>query len=483
MSEEKTGWPRLPDTTQVFAESAKDGRSIWFIGEDDDPANLLTEAGVSPDWLKANPVTGRAKRTALLAGRDGDLAGAALGIGNGEAGEPCGPSELLVGKLAKSLPAGNYRLATPEGAKAELAAIAWGLGAYQFQRYRGKGEDSPVPRLAIPAGADAQRIAAIVEGVWFGRDLINTPASDMGPDDLEAAARLLAKRHGANISVTTGDELLTKNLPMIHAVGRASDRAPRLLDLSWQPASGGADLKTVTLVGKGITFDTGGLDLKPAAGMALMKKDMGGAASALALAHMIMALQLPVNLRVLIPAAENSVAGNAFRPSDILTSRSGRTVEIGNTDAEGRLVLADALTLGGEANPDLMISLATLTGAARVALGPDLPAFFCDDDDFANSAARHGDAIGDPVWRMPFWRGYESRFDSQVADMNNISDGPFAGAITAALFLRRFAGNAGRYAHIDLYGWRPSSKPLGPKGGEPHAARMLMNLLSEECAS
>ncbi|MBU1212753.1 MAG: leucyl aminopeptidase family protein [Alphaproteobacteria bacterium] len=466
-------------------------RPIWLIGDGDDPAVVLTDAGISPQWLQAATVSPKSKRVALLAGRDGNLAGAALGIGDGKAGEPCGPSDLLIGLLPGVLPAGDYHVANPNAETAELAAVAWGLGAYRFQRYRGnsnganganggKGATPANARLRLPEGIDRARIDAIVEAVWFGRDLINTPASDMGPDDLEAASRLLADRHGGRLAVTSGDELLAKNFPMIHAVGRASDRAPRLIDLTWQPATGGPDLRTVTLVGKGITFDTGGLDLKPAAGMLLMKKDMGGAASALALAHMIMALQLPLRLRVLIAAAENSVAGNAFRPGDVLTSRSGRTVEIGNTDAEGRLVLADALTLGGEAKPDLMISLATLTGAARVALGPDLPAFFTDDEAFAAAVARHGAAIGDPVWRMPFWRGYEARFDSEVADMNNVSDGPFAGAITAALFLRRFAGNARRYAHIDLYGWRPAQTPLGPKGGEPHAARMLLNVLSEE---
>jgi len=493
MSDAMAAWPRIPDTTEVYATSASHARPVWLIADGDDPAAAITEAGISADWLKANALSGKAKRTALLAGSDGSLAGAVLGAGDGNAGEPCGPSELLLGLLPNALPAGDYRLATPNPDTAELAAIAWGLGSYRFQRYRGTGNGGTVggtvggkpaaAKLVVPDGVDAGRVAAIVEGVWFGRDLINTPASDMGPADLEAAARLLAERHGAKISVVTGDELLTKNLPMIHAVGRASDRPPRLIDLSWEPPSGGSGLKTVTLVGKGITFDTGGLDLKPAAGMLIMKKDMGGAASALALAHMIMSLQLPVRLRVLIASAENAVSGNAFRPGDILTSRSGRTVEIGNTDAEGRLVLADALTLGGESRPDLMISLATLTGAARVALGPDLPAFFTDDDAFAETVARHGTAIGDPVWRMPFWRGYEARFDSEIADMNNVSDGPFAGAVTAALFLRRFAGNAKRYAHIDTFGWRPAPTSLGPKGGEPHAARMLLNVLGEETAA
>lgn len=483
MCAEKADWPRIPSATRVFAAEAPEARPIWLLKEDEDPAAALADANVSPDWLQATAISGKAQKTALVAGRDGSLSGAVLGVGDGDAGQPCGPSELLVGLLPITLPAGDYRLAAPSTDTAELATISWGLGAYRFNRYRGNAEDCEQPRLLIPEGVDKARVAAIVEGVWLGRDLINTPASDMGPEDLEATARLMAETHGAELSVITGDDLLTANLPMIHAVGRASDRPPRLIDLSWQPPSAGADLKSVTLVGKGICFDTGGLDLKPPNAMLLMKKDMGGAASALALAHMIMALRLPLRLRVLIPAAENSVAGNAFRPSDILTSRNGKTVEVGNTDAEGRLVLADALALGGEAEPDLMISLATLTGAARVALGPDLPALFTDCDRLADSLVGQGLSIGDPVWRMPFWRGYEARFDSEVADMNNVSDGPFAGAITAALFLRRFAGKAQRYAHVDLYGWRPSATALGPKGGEPHAARALLNVLSEEVLS
>jgi leucyl aminopeptidase len=483
MSAEKPGLLRIPDASHLFAQEASGARPIWLLREDDDPAAVFAGTDVSPEWLKAASVSGKMRRSALLAGRDGSLAGAVLGIGDGAKGEPCGPSELLLGLLPASLPAGDYRLVEPQPSTAELAAIAWGLGAYRFRRYRGNGNDKESPRLVIPQGVARDRVTAIVEGVWLGRDLINTPAADMGPADLEAMARVLAERHGGSLVVTTGDDLLASNLPMIHAVGRASDRPPRLIDLKWRPKASGKVLKTLALVGKGICFDTGGLDLKPAAAMLLMKKDMGGAASALALAHMIMSLELPLDLRVLIPAAENSVAGNAFRPGDILTSRLGKTVEVGNTDAEGRLVLADALALASEARPDLMISLATLTGAARVALGPDLPAFFSDDDAFAAAVARHGDAVGDPVWRMPLWRGYESRFESEVADMNNVSESPFAGAIIAALFLARFAGGARRYAHLDMFGWRPSANALGPNGGEPHAARALLNVLSEEVMS
>lgn len=481
MSGGETSWPRFPDVMKVFTEKAPKALPIWQVPENADLSAIDVALGQGSRWLKSIGFSGKARRTALIPGQEGALAGAVLGTGDGHAGEPCGPSELLLGSLSRTLPEADYRLASAQGTNPELAAIAWGLGAYRFRRYRRVGDDR-VPRLVLPEATDTNRIKAVVEGVWFGRDLINTPASDMGPAELEASARLLAEHHGATLEVTTGEDLLTRNLPMIHAVGRASVEPPRLIDMQWRPSTA-SPLKSVTLVGKGICFDTGGLDIKPPNAMLLMKKDMGGAASALALAHMIMALELPVTLRVLIPAAENSVSGNAFRPGDVLTSRLGKTVEIGNTDAEGRLVLADALALADEDGPDLMISLATLTGAARVALGPDLPALFTDDDDLAAAISSHGLDIGDPVWRLPLWRGYNAKLDSEVADMNNVSDGPFAGAITAALFLRKFVTKARRYAHVDLYGWRPVTRPLGSKGGEPHAARALLASLSNEVVS
>lgn len=481
MSGGETSWPRFPDVMKAFTDDASEALPIWLVPENADLSAIDDALGQGSRWLKSIGFSGKARRTAIIPGVEGALAGAVIGTGDGHAGEPCGPSELLLGLLSRTLPEADYRLASAQGTNAELAAIAWGLGAYRFRRYRGVGEDR-APRLVLPEATDRNRVKAVVEGVWFGRDLINTPASDMGPAELEAGARLLAEHHGATLEVTTGEDLLTRNLPMIHAVGRASVEPPRLIDIKWRPSTA-SSLKTVTLVGKGICFDTGGLDIKPPNAMHLMKKDMGGAASALALAHMIMALELPVALRVLIPAAENSVSGNAFRPGDVLTSRLGKTVEIGNTDAEGRLVLADALALADEDGPDLVISLATLTGAARVALGPDLPALFTDDDDLAAAISSQGLDIGDPVWRLPLWRGYNAKLDSEVADMNNVSDGPFAGAITAALFLRRFVSKARRYAQLDLYGWRPVTRPLGSKGGEPHAARALLATLSNEVVS
>jgi leucyl aminopeptidase len=431
----------------------------------------LTEAQRA--WVEAASFKGNGNRHLLLPGSEGALAGVAFGIG--ESCDPMAKPELLLGQLAGVLPEGLYHLAS-EVEDAELAAVAWGLGAYRFRRYKTGNAEAGAARLKLPQGADLARVLAIVDGVWLGRDLINTPAGDLGPQELEDAARQLARRHGAELASIVGDELLAQNFPMIHAVGRASSRPPRLIDLTW----GRADAPKVTLVGKGICFDTGGLDIKPPASMLLMKKDMGGAAAVLAVAHAAMATGLDVRLRVLIPAAENSVSGNAFRPGDVLTSRAGKTVEIGNTDAEGRLVLADALALADEERPDWLVSFSTLTGAARVALGPDLPPLYTDDDSLAGALAGAGLRVGDPVWRMPFWTGYESSLDSPVADMNNVSDGPFAGSVTAALFLRRFVSRARRFAHLDIYGWRPAPKPLGPRGAEVQGARAMLEVLREK---
>ena len=472
---ETTAWT----ASSVFASADEPAPSVpvYLAGQGAD-AQKLGLAAPQSAWLDAQKFLGAAKKAMLLPDADGRLTGVVLGAGDGKGGEPSGPSELLLGQLASSLPAGLYRLAN-QPAEAELAAIAWGLGSYRFTRYRAsdrKKSEAPRAQLVIPGGVDAARVANIVEAIWFGRDLINTPASDMGPDELEQAARDIAGRHGASISVIKGDGLLKHNFPMIHAVGRAHPRAPRLIDIAWGPL----DAEKITLVGKGITFDTGGLDIKPPSAMLIMKKDMGGAATALALGHMIMGQKLKCRLRILLPVAENSISGDAFRPGDILKSRAGYTVEIGNTDAEGRLVLADALALADEESPKSIFVFATLTGAARTALGPDLPAFFTDDDAFASTLTPLSARIGDPVWRLPLWDGYRRHLDSDVADMNNVWDTPFAGAITAALFLRRFVKNAGRFAHFDLYGWRTSARPLGPKGGEPQTARAVMEFLRAE---
>ena len=379
------------------------------------------------------------------------------------------------GALPGLLPPGIYRFAnTPHDTR--LAALAFALGSYRFSRYR--KNDAPGVRLVPPDGVDIADIARMAEAATLARDLINTPSNDMGPEELALAAAELAKRFGASFSVIVGDELTRQNFPLIHAVGMASPRAPRLIDLSW----GDPGHPKVTLVGKGVCFDTGGLDLKPSSGMLIMKKDMGGAANVLALAQMVMDAKLKVRLRVLIPAVENAVAGNAFRPLDIFTSRKGLTVEIGNTDAEGRLVLADALALACEEKPDLLIDLGTLTGAARVALGPDLPPFYTNDETLALDVAAHAKAENDPLWRLPLWPPYDSWLDSKVANINNAPSGGFAGSITCALFLQRFVEDATRWLHVDIYGWTPSAKPARPEGGECQAARAIYKLLGERYA-
>ena len=456
----------------VAADAKRKSVPIWLARN----SGWLREAGLSAAqraWVEGQGFKGAGRKHLLLPGSDGSVAGVVLGLGEERANDAMDKPELALGLLAPLLPPGCYHLAE-EPADPSLAAVAWGLGAYRFRRYKSPaGNGDEAAQLKVPRGADLARALGVIEGVWLGRDLINTPASDMGPQDLEAAARQLGRKHGAEVSSIVGDDLLARNFPMIHAVGRASTRPPRLIDLTWGAESG----RRVTLVGKGIAFDTGGLDIKPASAMLIMKKDMGGAAAALALGHMVMAAKLDVRLRILIPAAENSIAGNAFRPGDVLTSRAGKTVEIGNTDAEGRLVLADALALADEEKPDALVTFSTLTGAARVALGPDLPPLYTDDDAFAEAIMAAGAKVGDPVWRMPFWAGYESSLDSAVADMNNVSESPFAGSVTAALFLRRFVKQAKRFAHLDIYGWRPSAKALGPKGGEPQAARALFEVL------
>jgi leucyl aminopeptidase len=376
------------------------------------------------------------------------------------------------GALPGLLPPGSYRFANaPHDTR--LATLAFALGSYRFSRYR--KADAPNVKLVPPDGIDVADIERMAEAAMLARDLINTPSNDMGPEELAQAAHVLAKRFGASFNCIVGDELPRQNFPLIHAVGMASPRAPRLIDIGW----GDPDHPKVTLVGKGVCFDTGGLDLKPSSGMLIMKKDMGGAANVLALALMVMDAKLKLRLRVLIPAVENAVAGNAFRPLDIFTSRKGLTVEIGNTDAEGRLVLADALALADEEKPDLLIDLGTLTGAARVALGPDLPPFYTNDETLALDIARLAKQENDPLWRLPLWPAYDKWLDSKVANINNAPSGGFAGSIICALFLQRFVEAAKSWLHVDIYGWTPSARPARPEGGECQAARAIYQCLSE----
>lgn len=445
----------LKQYEQKAANAAKPVFCIGKNGMDDAPA---------PDGLKAlaaaNGFSG--KEGAVLAGAEGVL----LGVGDGR--------DPLITAAAAGLPQGDYVLAGEmEGDAARLASLGWLIGGYRFDRY--KQQEPPLARLIAPRGVDVDAARRAADAVFLVRDLVNTPAADMSPAAIEEAARTLAGAYGADISTIVGDDLLTENFPMVHAVGRAADVPPRLIDMTWGPASA----PKLTLVGKGVAFDSGGLNMKNAVGMALMKKDMGGAAHALGLAQMIMSAGLNVRLRVLIPAVENAVSGNAFRPGDILPSRLGLSVEIGNTDAEGRLILADAMALGAEEEPDLMLTLATLTGAARVALGPELAPFYCDDDGVAEALEAAAARVADPVWRMPLWRNYEAMLASSIADVNHISGGAFAGSITAALFLSKFAPPSSSWAHFDIYAWRPKSAPGRPVGGEAQAIRAVFDVLQQ----
>jgi leucyl aminopeptidase len=437
---------------------------IWFVTPATVDAVLKGLSEEKRAFAKAASFQPKAGRHLLLAA-DGKLSDVLFGL---ESADDPARDLFRPGALPGLLPAGTYRFANaPHDTR--LGALAFALGTYQFTRYR-KGDTRDV-KLAIPEGVDGNDLTRIIEGVTLARDLINTPSNDMGPAELEDAARALAKKHDAVVRVTAGKEL-EKNFPLVHAVGMGSPRAPRVIELDW----GNARNPKITLVGKGVCFDTGGLDIKPDTGMLNMKKDMGGAATALALAHMIMSRGLKVKLRVIIPAVENSISGASFRPRDIYKSRKGISVEIGNTDAEGRLILADALTLADEEKPALICDFATLTGAARVALGPDIPPFFTDDDALAEEFSRSTKSENDPAWRMPLWRPYDAMLDSKVADLNNVGAGGQGGAITAALFLRRFVA-AKTWMHFDIFAWTPSAKPGRPEGGECQAARALYAML------
>ncbi len=420
-------------------------------------------------WVAANAFTARPESRLALPDGKGGVAEILYGF-DAEGGP------MTFAALSAGLAEGSYRIeARLDAATASDIALGWGLATYAFDRY--KKIERPRAKLVWPKGAHRDAVKRTLDGIFLVRDLINTPAEDMGPPQLAEAAEALAKKHKAKVKVTVGEELLKKNFPLIHAVGRAAARAPRLIDLSW----GKGKIK-VTLVGKGVCFDSGGLDLKSAEGMKLMKKDMGGAAHVLALAGMIMDAKLPVALRVLVPAVENAVSGNAFRPLDVIRSRKGLSVEIGNTDAEGRLILADALALAVEDEPDLIIDFATLTGAARVALGPELPALFANDEPTATLLLGAGKRLWDNLWRLPLWKPYRRLIDSKVADINNAGEGGYAGAITAALFLQDFVPDSIPWAHIDLMAWNGAARPGRPVGGEAmglRAAYAMIEALAE----
>ena len=456
----------MVETSDVLAPDAarKGALPVWIVGRD--AAGRAGEGGVKvPDtvtgWLGAIGFEPEAGAVALVPGADG-RAPAAAAIALGVPADP-----LALGALAGKLPAGDWRIANPGATDIALATLGFGLGAYRFDRYRSRS--ARTPRLVPDESVDRARLAAMIDAVTLTRDLVNTPANDMGPDAIETALRALAGRHEARVRVIAGDALLARKLPMIHAVGRAAAVPPRLLDMIW----GRREAPKLTLVGKGVSFDTGGLGIKPSASMRNMKKDMGGAANVIGLAGLIMRLGLDVRLRVLIPAVENAISGNAFRPGDVYPTRKGITVEIGHTDAEGRLVLADALALADEEAPDLIVDMATLTGAARVALGPDVVPFYTEDDALAAQLAAASEAVRDPLWRMPLWQPYARNLASTVADCVNVTTDGMAGSVIAALFLQKFVSGDRRWVHFDMFAWNPANRPHAPAGGEAQAIRAV----------
>lgn len=447
---------------------------LWLVTEREAATwteRLSTGGPAAAAWAASHGFRGERGRVVVLPAADGGLAGVAVGLGALSSASELEPAHVQ--GVPDQVPAGSYRIADalPPMA-ATRAALGWALGRYRFQRYRSGPQ--PVPaRLALPAGADGEHVRRVAEADALARDLINTPAADLGPAELGAAIARIGARYGASVREVVGEALLVERFPAIHAVGRAAAGAPRLVELR-----AGAEGPRITLVGKGVCFDTGGLNLKPATGLALMKKDMGGAACALALAQLVLDARLPVRLRLLVAAVENSVAGNAYRPGDVLQTRKGLTVEVTNTDAEGRLVLADALAYGDEESPDLLIDLATLTGAARVALGPELPAAYGSDAALLAELVAAGESASDPLWPMPLWAGYEFDLASKVADLANASTSGFAGSITAALFLKRFVGATTPWLHVDLYGWNGRERPGRPVGAEAQTVRALYQLLA-----
>lgn len=451
-----------------FADSATSSIPLSLVPEDQAQAWLVAQGAAAQTWAKAQGWTGQLGK-ALVVTDTGEPIFAAIGMGVEQERH-----KMRFGAVSAiaSLPSAVFNLLEDNIQTANEFALGFALSKYRYTRYASQAAHAA--ELICPVGVDKANINAIISGEFLTRDLINTPANDMGPSELEEEVRKLAKKHKATISVITGDALLKQNLPMIHAVGRASARAPRLIDMKW-----GDSGPSLTLVGKGVCFDTGGLNIKAGSSMGLMKKDMGGAAHVLGLAQMIMATNLKLRLRVLIPAVENAIGNSAFRPQDILTSRKGLTVEINNTDAEGRLVLADTLALADETPPDLMICIATLTGAARVAVGPDIAPYFTDDAGLSHVVATAAQNVSDPVWQLPLHAPYETMIEPGIADLDNAPKGGFAGAITAALFLKRFVSDTQKFIHFDCYGWQPSSAPARPKGGVGQGTRALFQAIPE----
>jgi leucyl aminopeptidase len=463
----------------VLVDGASSAVPLHAVGTSALAEWLAAQSPQDRAWITAHGFKAESGSTLVLPGENGAVRAAVVGLGKGD-------DPWALGGMSKALPALTYALVDVRGCAALLApsfatwaAQAWALGAYQFKRYKkSNGETRETAKLVWPAAAERAAATRNVDAAILARDLINTPAADMMPTDLSEAIKRVGAAFDASVEETIGEDLLAESYPMIHAVGRASAVPPRLIDLRW----GDEKHPKITLVGKGVCFDTGGLDLKPSSGMALMKKDMGGAATLLGVSQMVMSAGLKVRLRLLVPAVENAVSGNAFRPGDVLTTRKGITVEIGNTDAEGRLILGDALTEAASENPALLIDCATLTGAARTALGPDLPALFTDDEALAADLLAASRATFDPLWRLPLWTPYRKMIDSKVADINNAGESPFAGAITAALFLKEFVGENVPWAHIDLFAWNKSARPGRPEGGEAYAQRALFEVIKARAA-
>ena len=449
-------------------------RPLWLVREADLDSWLAAQDGVTRAWLGDMRFRAERHQLACMASAQGGARAAVLGLGSLATLDDLEPWH--VAGAPDRLPAGAWNIANALPARAATAAaLGWAHGSYRFHRYRtSNGPERAAPSLVPPQLADMAYVRRMSAALAMARDMINTPAADLTPDSLAGMAMDMASGCGAQGRVVSG-EALREGFPAIHAVGRAAECAPRLIDFSW----GDAGAPKVTLVGKGVCFDSGGLDIKAPQGMLLMKKDMGGAACVLALARVIMESALPVRLRVLVPAVENSIAGNAYRPGDVLRTRKGLTVEVGNTDAEGRLVLSDALAAADADDPRLLVDMATLTGAARVALGPELPALFGSRTETVEALLRHARAHADPLWPMPLWDGYDDEIASRVADMNNVSGSTFAGAVIGGLFLRRFVSAARDWLHVDLYAWNPKDRPGRSVGGEPQAVRALYALLVE----
>ncbi|MSP48305.1 MAG: leucyl aminopeptidase family protein [Alphaproteobacteria bacterium] len=449
--------PRAGADTVPIVPVTRDGFSKW----------LKTLSASNRTWLQQSGFAGESWTHALIPDEKGRIARVAVGV------ESAG-HVFALGGLAQTLPSRTYSLtADLDDAAATRVALGWALGAYVFTRYKKAKRETA--KLVWPKGADRDQVEAQARAIYLARDLINTPADDLGPSQLADAAKAMARRHRAKVEVIVGDALLKRNYPSIHTVGRAADNQPRLIDIRW----GSARNPKVTLVGKGVCFDSGGLDIKGAASMKMMKKDMGGSAAVLALGDMIMSAGLKVRLRVMVPAVENAISGNAFRPLDVIRTRKGLTVEVGNTDAEGRLILCDALAEADSEKPDLIVDFATLTGAARVALGPQLPALFTNDDRLAAEWEKAAACTSDPIYRMPLWQPYRKMIESKVADLSSTGDSPFAGSVTAALFLESFVSKGTSWAHVDTFAWNERTQPGRPEGGEALGVRGLFQLLAD----